>query len=111
MKDNKKLPDRFYFNKKIKSINEIFNDSGLLKIKKHKFSITAYQKVWENFIDSNINKHGRVVGVKNGVVVIEIDSHVWLHHITNFCKDEIVISFQNCKDIKFVSDVKFRLKS
>ncbi len=104
------LPDRYFTKKKdIKKISDILDNLPLKKIKKKKRSLDVYQDFWDRNIDDSIRKHGKVSDFKNGILFIEVDSHSWLHHITNFCKNDILSSYQNYENINFISDIKFIL--
>ena len=69
------LPDRYYSNKKsAKKLSDVFKNPYFKIIKKKNRDIDKYQDVWNKVVDDNINKHGRVSVLKNGVLYIEIDS-------------------------------------
>jgi len=106
------LPERFFKKKKIKNIGEIFSDINLYKNKKKKKLIDdEILSIWENHMDSTIKEHSNVLSVKSGTVYIEVDSNPWLHHFTNFCKHDILDTFQREANKTFVSDIKFKLTS
>ena len=109
----KELPERYYYNKKsVKQLSEVLSKIGLLKRKRrNKIINEEVQNIWENFIDESLKEHGNIVNLRNGILYIEIDSHPWLHHFTNFCKQDVLYLFQKETTKTFISDIKFKLIS
>jgi len=56
-----------------------------------------------------ISDHTEVGMVKSGVLYIEVDSAMWLHHISSFKKEELLASIQNEFKRGYISDIKFRV--
>lgn len=113
MKYSRDIPERYYGkNRHVKRLGEVFRDAGLYKIKRKKELIDDnILSVWERFVDNNIKEHGKIAGIKKGILYIEVDSHPWLHHFSNFCKQDILEIFQREADKVFVSEIRFRLSS
>ncbi|MGR3319166.1 MAG: DciA family protein [Candidatus Anammoxibacter sp.] len=110
----KNIPDKYYYNKSrnIKRLSDVFNNIGLYKIKKKKKLVDDdVLNVWEKFMDDNVKQHGKISSIRNGVVCIEVDSHSWLHHFVNFCKQDMLNTFQREVNRTYVSDIKFKLTS
>ncbi len=110
MRGFRELPDKFFYGKKdtAKKLGDVFSELGL---KKNKLINDDIVKVWDNFIDSSIKEHCNIVSVKKGSLYLEVDSNPWLHHISNFCKHEILNIFQENSKKTFISDIKFKVKS
>lgn len=107
------LPERYYLNKKnIKNLGEIFKDINLYKRKKKEVLINdEILNIWDKYIDDEIKQHGKISFVKNGILYLEIDSNTWLHHISNFYKQDILNYFQRNSKRIFISDIKLKLIS
>lgn len=108
------ISDGYYKNKKrnIRKLSDVFNDIGLPKAAKKKRLIDReIIEIWSKHIDQDIRDHGNVTGVRDGVITVEVDSTAWLHHLSNFCKCEILDVFQNKSSKIYIDDVKFKLIS
>lgn len=64
---------------------------------------------WKNVAGEVISDHTEVGMVKNGVLHIEVDSAMWLHHISSFKKEELLVSMQKEFKRGYISDIKFRV--
>lgn len=113
MKYFKDIPERYYYNKNsVKQLGEVFSSIGLHKKRRRSKLINdEIQKIWEEFVDDSLKEHGNIANLRNGILYIEIDSHPWLHHFTNFCKQDLLCLFQKETTKTFISDIKFKLTS
>ncbi len=66
---------------------------------------------WKNVAGEVISDHTEVGMVKSGVLYIEVDSAMWLHHISSFKKEELLASIQKEFKLGYISDIRFRVKT
>lgn len=65
--------------------------------------------VWRNAIDPAIVEHTEPATLKNGTLIVNVDSSVWLSEISRFKKREILIKLQSCFGKEVIKNIKFRL--
>lgn len=65
--------------------------------------------VWDNSISAEIREHARPFGLKNGKLIIEVDSNVWLAELSRFRKQEILNKMQAAFGSEYIKDLVFRL--
>jgi hypothetical protein len=65
--------------------------------------------VWNCSISSEIREHAHPFGLKNGVLIIEVDSNVWLSELMRFRKQEILARLQAAFGNELIKDLTFRL--
>ncbi len=65
--------------------------------------------VWRNGIDPVIVEHTQPAILKNGTLIVNVDSNVWLSEISRFKKREILIKLQSCFGKEVIKNIKFRL--
>lgn len=106
------LPDRFYIQKdrtRILSVvmKELVRDVALAKAVKQKelFSL------WREIVGEEIYKHTKVAGLKRGCLSVEVDSATLLHHLTNFCREEILSELQTRYKKSFITSIRFRVST
>ena len=66
---------------------------------------------WKKVAGEAISEHTEVGMVKSGVLFIEVDSAMWLHHISSFKKEELLASIQNEFKRGYISDIRFRVRT
>ena len=66
---------------------------------------------WKKVACDVISEHTEVGMVKSGILYIEVDSAMWLHHISSFKKEELLASIQNEFKRGYISDIKFRVRT
>ncbi|HHT9124961.1 MAG TPA: DUF721 domain-containing protein [Candidatus Brocadiia bacterium] len=112
MTNRGELPDRFYLQgDRAYRLNIILKglakEVGLAKSLKHKEILSH----WRDIIGEEDYKHTQVVELKKGCLYTEVDSASLLHHLKNFCKEDILRELQTrCKNT-FITDVKFKLNT
>lgn len=108
--NREELPDRFYIQaSQVRRLNvvlkEFAKEAGLAKAFKHREILSH----WKDIIGEENCKHTRLTGLKRGSLSIEVDSAVLLHHLTNFCKEDILRELQiRCKSA-FVTNILFKV--
>lgn len=65
--------------------------------------------VWNCSISPEIREHAHPFGIKNGVLIIEVDSNVWLAELSQFRKQEILAKLQASFGNECIKDITFRL--
>lgn len=94
-----------------KRLKDVLKGLRLHNVKKVKAVNADVTATWERVVRDEVRCHARIADVRKGIVHVEVDSHVWLHHITSFCKKDILDAFQREVCSVFISDVKFRLQT
>ncbi len=66
---------------------------------------------WKKVAGETISEHTEVGMVKGGTLYIEVDSAMWLHHISSFKKEELLASIQKEFKRGYISDIRFRVRT
>lgn len=103
------LPDRFYIQKsqtrKLSvALMELTKELTLAKAFKHREILN----VWREIVGEDIHKHTQVTGIRKDCLVVEVDSPPRLHHLTNFCKEDILKELQTKYRNTFITSIKFK---
>ena len=72
---------------------------------------SVLRDAWLRTTGGEVCKHTRVVGVRNGVLTVEVDSAPWLHELSAFYKGSILSDMQRLLPKQQINDIKFRAGS
>ncbi len=67
---------------------------------------TRINKLWASLVEPKLCRHAKPFGFKKGILTINVDSPVWLFHLT-FKRQQILTELQ--KEFKELSSIKFRI--
>jgi hypothetical protein len=70
---------------------------------------TEILKVWNNQMDPNIVAHAHPVALKNGTLIVNVDSPVWLSEIVRYRRREILERLQNSFGRDIITKISFRI--
>ncbi len=103
------LPDRFYLqtnriNRLSAALKEFVKGSNLEKAFKHREILN----LWQEITGEEVSKHTRIVGLKRSCLFVEVDSSARLHHLTNYCKDDILRELQARYKNTFITSIQFK---
>jgi hypothetical protein len=62
--------------------------------------------VWQNAIDRVIVEHTEPATLKNGTLIVNVDSNVWLNEIVRFKRREILIKLQSCFGKEVIKNIQ-----
>lgn len=108
--NREELPDRHYIQTdKTRRLNvvlkEFAKEAGLVKAFKYREILSH----WKDIVGEESCKHTRIIGLKRECLSIEVDSAALLHHLANFCKEDILRELQTRYKSAFVANIKFKL--
>lgn len=86
-------------------ITEYMSSSGLAR----RWSARDIHEAWIEAAGEEAAGHSQVVGLKNGVLSVIVDSAPCLHEMANFRKREILNEVRSRKGCEQISDIEFRL--
>jgi predicted nucleic acid-binding Zn ribbon protein len=92
----------------VKMLGDMLSDTVMSAKRAGKRNKNLREK-WKMVAGEVISGHTEVGMVKSGVLYIEVDSAMWLHHISSFKKEELLASIQNEFKRGYISDIKFRV--
>ena len=92
----------------VKKLSDMLSNT-VLSVKRAGKRNKNLREKWKNVAGEVISGHTEVGMVKSGVLYIEVDSAMWLHHISSFKKEELLTSIQNEFKRGYISDIKFRV--
>jgi predicted nucleic acid-binding Zn ribbon protein len=72
---------------------------------------SALRTAWLQTTGGEVSKHTRVVGVRNGILTVEVDSAPWLHELSAFYKGSILSDIRRLLPKQQINDIKFRAGS
>ncbi len=95
-------------NTEVKKLGDMLSDT-VMSVKRAGKRNKNLREKWKMVAGEVISGHTEVGMVKSGVLYIEVDSAMWLHHISSFKKEELLASIQNEFKRGYISDIKFRV--
>ncbi len=97
-------------NTEVKKLGDMLSNL-VIPVKKAGKQNKNLREKWKNVAGEVISEHTEVGMVKGGVLHIDVDSAMWLHHISSFKKEELLASIQNEFKRGYISDIRFRVKT
>lgn len=97
-------------NTEVKKLGDMLSNLVIPVKKAGKLNKNLREK-WKKVAGEVISEHTEVGMVKSGTLYIEVDSAMWLHHISSFKKEELLTSVQNEFKRGYISDIKFRVRT
>jgi len=88
-------------------LGDLLKASGLMD----SLAGSVLRSAWLRTTGGEVSKHTRVVGVRNGVLTVEVDSEPWLHELSAFYKESILSDLQRLLPREQINDIKFRAGS
>jgi predicted nucleic acid-binding Zn ribbon protein len=84
---------------------------GVLKSLKidQRLAETEVLKVWNSQMDPNIVAHAHPVGLRNGTLMVTVDSPVWHAEIVRYRRREILERLQNSFGRDVIARISFRI--
>ncbi len=67
---------------------------------------TKIDRVWETLLDGKIKKHTKIFGIKEGKMMVCVDSPAWMHHL-NFKKRKLIKDIQ--EELPEVTEICFKI--
>jgi len=64
---------------------------------------------WDRIVGSKIAKHCTPVSVRGKILVVNVDSSVWLAELTQFFKDKMLEEIHNEAGGTGIKDIRFRI--
>ena len=64
---------------------------------------------WAEVVGEDVREHTRVVGLKSGVLRVEVDSAPWLQELSTFYKPHILKDLQEKVKDTHIRDITFRI--
>ncbi len=92
----------------VKKLGDILSNT-VVSVKRAGKRNKNLREKWKNVAGEVISDHTEVGMVKSGVLYIEVDSALWLHHLSSFKKEELLASIQQEFKRGYISDIKFRV--
>jgi predicted nucleic acid-binding Zn ribbon protein len=92
----------------VKKLGDMLSNT-VLSVKRAGKRNKNLREKWKNVAGEVISGHTEVGVIRNGVLYIDVDSAIWLHHISSFKKEELLASIQNEFKKGYISDIKFRV--
>ena len=67
---------------------------------------TKLQRVWDNLFDGKIKRHTKIFGIKEGKMIVYVDSPAWMFHL-NLKKNKIVKEIK--EEVSEVKEICFKI--
>ncbi len=64
---------------------------------------------WERIVGSKIAQHCAPVSVRSKILVVNVDSSVWLSELTRFFKDKMLDQIRSEAGGEGIKDIRFRI--
>lgn len=92
----------------VKKLGDMLQNT-VLSVKREGKKNKNLREKWKQAAGEIISSHSEVEMVKRGILYIKVDSASWLHHISGFKKDSLLMSMQKEFKRGYISDIKFRV--
>ncbi|MFQ5786591.1 MAG: DUF721 domain-containing protein [Thermodesulfobacteriota bacterium] len=92
----------------VKKLGDMLQNT-VISVKRERGRNKSLREKWKNAAGEAISSHTEVRMVKGGVLYVEVDSAMWLHHVANFKKGELLTSMQNEFKRGYISEIKFQV--
>lgn len=74
-----------------------------------KVRVARIAQDWERIVGSKIAKHCTPVSVRGKILVVNVDSSVWLAELTQFFKDKMLDQIHSEAGGAGIKDIRFRI--
>lgn len=106
------LPDRFYLQaNRTRRLNVVLKELAKEEVFTKAFRHRELLNLWQEITGEEICKQTRIMEFKKGCLTIGVDSAALLHHLANFCKEDILRGLQTRFKGTFVTSIRFRLSA
>ena len=95
-------------NTETKKLSDMLRDT-VISIGRKRNRNKSLREKWKRAVGEDISSHTEVRMGKGGVLFVEVDSAMWLHHVATFKKEEILASIQSEFKMGYISEIKFRV--
>ena len=66
-------------------------------------------EVWERAVEKNVHEHARPVSLKQGSLVVVVDSSPWLYEITTKHKKQILVNLKKELGAQAPTEIKLKI--
>ena len=105
------LPDRYFYSRgKVVPLGQLLADV----LAKRNSVDKNYQKVknvWQQVVSSEAYRNTEIVGMRNGILYVSVESTAMFHHLANFERDAIVTKINKTVGVGCIRDIRFRAGS
>ncbi len=102
------LPERYFYNRNTAvRIGQVLKDV----LPKRNAADRVYNQVknaWQHIVGEDVCKCTSITGIKNGVLYVNAESAVLIHHLTNFEKNAIISRINEIMGTKCIDDIRFK---
>jgi len=67
---------------------------------------TKIQRVWDNLLDGKVKKHTKLFGIKEGKIMVCVDSPAWMFHL-NLKKNKLLKEIK--EEIPELTEICFKI--
>src|SRR4030067_2233564 len=93
----RELPERYFTNKnKVVRLGQLLKEAFPKKTLIDK-NCQKVMSVWSEIVGNEIYKSTRITGIKNGVMYVNAESPVMIHHLINIKRDAITHNINNIR--------------
>lgn len=104
------LPDRYFYGKsKAIRIKELLKDVFPKKRAEDK-ECYLVRNIWKLIVGEEVYQCTEIVGLKNGILYVNVESSVMIHHLTNFEKHAIIEKISDIAGTE-VKDIRFKVRN
>ncbi len=105
------LPDRYFYSRgKTVPLGQLLE--GVLA--KRNSVDKNYQKVknaWQQVVSSETYRNTEIIGMRNGILYVSVESTAMFHHLANFERHAIVAKINETVGVGCISDIRFKAGS
>ncbi len=91
-----------------RKLSDILHET-VASVEKARTRNKSLREKWRNAAGDTVSCHTEAKMVRDGILYVEVDSAVWMHHITAFEKEKLLTAVQSEFRRGYISDINFRI--
>ena len=105
------LPDRYFYGRgKVVPLGQLL-ESVLAKGKSVSKDYQKVQDAWQQVVRNEVYRNTEIIGMRNGILYVRVESTAMLHHLVNFERHTTVTRINETVGVGCIRDIRFRAGS
>ena len=103
------LPERYFFNRSSAvKVGQVLK--GLFPRRSSGDRICKeVRNAWKEIVGEEVYQHTEITDLKKGILYVNVESPVLIHHLTNFEKDAIICRINDLTQANYLNDIRFKV--
>ncbi|OOP57472.1 MAG: hypothetical protein AYP45_03260 [Candidatus Brocadia carolinensis] len=103
------LPERYFFNRSnAVKVGQVLK--GLFPKRSREDGICKeVRNAWKEIVGEEVYQSTEITDLKKGILYVNVESPVLIHHLTNFEKDAIIHGINELTQANYLNDIRFKV--